>query len=396
VASGFNRLHLIIDRGTALPEESYTKNVFDRVEAFFRDELLLSEGAAEDAEGIVDWTSYIGSSPPRFVLGYTPSVAKPHLANFLINVSSDGFTDTLRDRFARFLLREFPGVQYEINRLSSGPPVDRPVQIRLSGTDSGRLFQIVDEVKARLRATDGITIIDDNWGARSKKIVIRIDEARARRVGVTNRDIATSLQTDLSGLEATQFREGDQLIPVTLRSTARERDDLARLSSLLVFSRSRGTSVPLGQVADIELVWEPAAIYRRNRLRTVTIGADVAPGVEPIAVARELGAWLETQRDEWGLGYRYELGGEIESSGTANESIGEKLPIAGLVIILLLVAQFNSLRKPVIVLATIPLALIGNLELRAQAAHMVFQQQVHPVRFVQLFCIAAFDDVVAQ
>jgi multidrug efflux pump len=333
-----------------------TEAMVDAVEAFIEEELVVTE----DREvGITDWTSYIGSSPPRFVLGFNPAVSRPNTALLLVNVSEDAFTDEAFRRLGDFLLREFPDCQVELERLSSGPPVDRPVQVRLSGVDSARLFQIVDDVKRRLRDTPGITDIDDDWGSRAKKLIIRIDEARARRVGVTNRDIANSLQTNLSGLDATDFREGDQLIPVTLRSSAAERDDLARLSSLLVFSPSQGSSVPLGQVADISLVWEPATILRRDRLRTVTVSAGVADGVEPIGIARALGEELEVEQASWGLGYRFELGGEIESSGEANASIGAKLPIAGLLIVFLLVAQFNSIRKPIIVLTTIPLAIVG-------------------------------------
>ncbi|MGF1468970.1 MAG: efflux RND transporter permease subunit [Sandaracinaceae bacterium] len=333
-----------------------TEAMVDRVEGFFRDELL---ARGEREEGVAGWTSFIGATPPRFVLGFDPSVPRPNTATVLVNVTSDEVNDDMQDRLERFLLREVPDIKYEIRRLSSGPPVDRPVQVRVSGRDTARLFELVDQVKARMRQTGGITNVDDDWGTRAKKIIIDVDEARARRVQLTNKDVATALETNLTGLEATPYREGDQVIPVTLRSSARERDNLSRLTSLNIFSSASGRSVPLGQVADVELVWEPASIYRRDRLRTVTIGADVLEGYEPIALARGLGDWLEGEQESWGLGYRFELGGEIESSGTANESINAKLPIAGLVIVLLLVAQFNSLRKPVIVLATIPLALIG-------------------------------------
>jgi multidrug efflux pump subunit AcrB len=140
---------------------------------------------------------------------------------------------------------------------------------------------------------------------------------------------------------------------------AAERHDLTKLETLNVYSQLTGSNVPLKQVADLKVKWEPPKILRRDRLKTVTVAADISEGLTPIAVSRDLDEWLKQEEGNWGIGYKYSLGGEIENSGRANASIGAKLPIAGLIIILLLVAQFNSIRKPTIILVTIPLGLIG-------------------------------------
>jgi multidrug efflux pump subunit AcrB len=176
---------------------------------------------------------------------------------------------------------------------------------------------------------------------------------------VTSQDIAISLQTFLSGLEATEFREGDELIPVTLRSVAAERQDIGKLESLNVYAQATGRSVPLKQVADVELVFQPSVIRRYNRLRTVTVEAGTTSGVTATDVTGRLLPWVDDQKSRWGLGYDYELGGEVEKSSNAQASIAAKLPVAGLIIVLLLVAQFNSIRRPLIILLTIPLSLIG-------------------------------------
>ncbi|MEM9864291.1 MAG: efflux RND transporter permease subunit, partial [Myxococcota bacterium] len=112
-------------------------------------------------------------------------------------------------------------------------------------------------------------------------------------------------------------------------------------------------------VLPFDLQFEPAAVKRRDRYRTVTVRADVSGDATAIGVIGEIEPWITEQQEAWPLGYRYEFGGEIESSVEANQSIGDKLPIAGLIIVLLLVGQFNSLRKPIVVLSTIVLALIG-------------------------------------
>ena len=149
------------------------------------------------------------------------------------------------------------------------------------------------------------------------------------------------------------------MIPVTLRSVGADRLDLSKLESLNVFSQSTGRSVPLSQVADLEVAWQPASIRRRDRLKTVIVEADLDPGFTAIAVNQELQPLLEADSANWPRGYSWEIGGEDEASQEANASIGAKLPIAGLIIVLLLVGQFNSLRRPAIILITIPLGLIG-------------------------------------
>jgi multidrug efflux pump subunit AcrB len=144
-----------------------------------------------------------------------------------------------------------------------------------------------------------------------------------------------------------------------LRSVATERQDLHKLDSLSVYSQATGVSVPLRQVADVEVAWQPSVIHRRDRLRTVSVESGVEPGYTAIDVVRQVQPWLEEQLESWGPGFSYELGGVNEESDKANASIAEKLPLAGLIILLLLVGQFNSLRRPLIILLTIPLSIIG-------------------------------------
>ena len=221
------------------------------------------------------------------------------------------------------------------------------------------LFQIVEEIEAKLREIRGTRNIGDNWGQRTKKILVNINNPRARRSGITNQDIAISLQSVLSGYQVTVYREGDEVIPVTMRSVAADRRDIGKLETLNVYSQQTGRSVPLNQVADLEVHWQPAKIYRRNRLKSVEIYADLVPGVTPAEITGVFIPWLDTEQQEWPVGYSYDLGGEYEQADKGNQSIMEKLPIAGLIIILLLVGQFNSIRRSVIILMTIPLGIIG-------------------------------------
>jgi multidrug efflux pump subunit AcrB len=337
-----------------------TDRVVADIERYLREEMLLDARAiAEDEEGVLNWAVFMGEGAPRFILSFIIEQTTPEYAVFVINATSREVIDELIPRLRRFCLDSFPDLKAQIDPLPLGPPIINPIEIRISGRDEDVIFGLVDTVKAKLHSLAGPTGISDDWGARAKKLMVRINEARAQRAGVSNFDIAVSLQTALTGFDTTEFREEDKVIPVTLRSVAADRRDLGKLESLNVFSLATGRSVPLEQVADIEVAWEPANIRRRNRLKTVTVQSDLEPGVTAIEIINQLTPWLEEQQSSWGLGYSWEFGGEYETSIEANESIMVKLPIAALAIVLLLVGQFNSYRKPAIILITIPFGIIG-------------------------------------
>lgn len=152
-----------------------------------------------------------------------------------------------------------------------------------------------------------------------------------------------------------------KVIPVVLRSESHERGDISELESINVYAQNSGQNVPLTQVADIIVAFEPSKILRRDRSKALTVSSelDERAGVTVFDIVAELEPWLVEQQDGWPVSYAYEIGGKSEVSTTANQSIVEKLPFAGLLILLLLVFQFKSLRKSAIILFTTPLALIG-------------------------------------
>ena len=306
-----------------------------------------------------DWVTYVGSGGPRFVLSHNPVPPTPSFALMVVNTSSPGAIASIRRELEEFTEDRYPDLELKTRLIENGPAVDNPVEIRLSGTDSTALFNAVDAVKKQYQDVGGLRNISDDWGRRQKKIEVRINQARAVRVGITNQDIALSMQAGLTGIQLTEYREGEDVIPVVLRSKASTLHDINKVSSLSVYNQSSGQAVPLRQVADVKLVWDIAKVYRRDGVRTVAVGAQLEPGVTAADRMLLIGPWLEAQREIWGPSVGIELGGESESSGDANEAIGAKLPIAAFIILLLLVGQFNSLRKSVIILTTIPLGLIG-------------------------------------
>jgi multidrug efflux pump subunit AcrB len=334
-----------------------TEAIVKEIESFMEKELAV---VADRPEGIVNWATFIGQGAPRFVLNFNPEQAKPEYAVMIVNATSVAEIEgAIIPKMEAFSFENFPDLSTTIMLLPTGPPPSAPVEVRLSGKDPDELFRIADRVKAKLRSIPGTKGIKDDWGLRTKKLRVNVNQPRARRAGLTNADVALSLQTVLSGYELTQYREEDEVIPIILRSVEADRKDIGKLESLNIYVQTTGQSVPLKQVADVEVVWQPAKIFRRDRLKTITVECDIEPYTTPIAVSGEMDAWLQGESESWGRGYKYELGGELEKSVKANESIAAKLPVAGFIILFLLVAQFNSLRRPLIILLTIPLGMIG-------------------------------------
>ena len=347
------KVELELPMGTRIEE---TQRVTQQVEGFIQQELLVNESRHE---GITQWVSYIGSGGPRFLLTHSPKPSSAQYALMVVNVSSLAVIDEVMAKIEHHALGHYPDLLVKLRKIENGSPIANPVEVRVKGKDQETLFAIVDEIKAQMAETQGLKAVSDNWGLPIKKIQVKINQTRARRAGVSSKDIAVSLQTGMSGLELTQYREGDEVIPVMMRSKAADRQDIGKLEALTVYSQASGYSVPLRQVADIEMVWEAANILRRDRFQTVTIGAQIDDSITASEAFAELTPWLEQQQQHWPFGYGFELGGEAESSGKANQAIADKLPIALLIIVVLLVSQFNSLRKAVLILTTIPLGLIG-------------------------------------
>jgi len=355
-------VELTLPLGTAIET---TETVVNRLEEFISEELTVDAGVDAEAgdeagqQGVTNWISYIGSGGTRFVLSHNPEPPGSNYALLVLNTTDNVIIDELIVRLNDFAFDQFPDVLIKAQRLSSAAAVNNPVEVRLYGSDTDALFAIMGEVKNEMAKVDGLQNITDDWGQRIKKLVVEINQQRALRAGVTNEDIAISLQSGLSGLELTQYREDDKVIPVIFRSVEADRQDIRKLQSLTIYSQSKGTAIPLTQVADIDIVWEPAKILRRDRLKAITVGAQVKPGFTAAEGFSAITPWLAQTSSQWPFGFRYELGGDAESSAKGNQSIADKLPIALFIILFLLVAQFNSIRKSVIILATIPLGIIG-------------------------------------
>lgn len=308
---------------------------------------------------IRNWLTFIGEGGPRFQLSLNPPSPNPANSFVIANTLDGKDVVEVIAGIEAHIRNKHPDMAAQIKRLDNGPPVDFPIIIRVSGRSIDTLYSISDQIAAFLYGLPQVSVAQNSWGLQTKKLLVRVDQELARRSGVTSEDVAYSLQAGLTGIELTQYREGDELIPVTLRTIAADRQDLSKLDGLSVYSQGTGANVPLKQVADVELAFEPGVIERRDRDRTLSLNVQLHPSATAAEVAAVLKPWLAEAVNEWPEGHSYEIGGETEESGDANASIAAELPMAGMIILLLLVGQFNSLRRPAIILATIPLGLVG-------------------------------------
>lgn len=332
------------------------------------DEALASDKVAgvvprQQRPGVVSWSAFVGQGAPRFVLGYAPEQPKEHYAYFVINAEHADFISEVIDDLSAFIREHFPEVLPRILPLRNGPPLQYPVEIRLRGDDPDTLEKIVGETENRLRAVDGLLRVGNNWGPQRPQVDVAIDPVRLKRAGLSHAEVARSLDTALRGRTVTVYRDGRDLLPIVLRRAGAASASLDQVKNVTMFRARDGKSIPLLEVADVGVGFDPPVIHRRDRQRTVTVRADISPSapraVTAFSVAHQLSAWLDEQAPAWPLGFGWEYGGEVESSGKADASIQAKQPIGLLIILFCLIFQFNTVREPVIVLLTLPFALTG-------------------------------------
>lgn len=328
-----------------------------RVERFITDSLVVG---TDREEGVVDWSSYIGKGPEAYDLGYFPGEPKSSYAHMLVNTTSDRANDLVIPKLRAFAERNLLDADVKVDRLVGSGGAEAPIEIRVSGSEPDELFRIADRIKTRLFQTPGVIHVTDDWGPRIKKLYVRIDDNKLARAGLTNQDVALSLLTSLSGFEVGEFRDEDQSIPITMKRAGSEDLAFAQLENLTVFSQTTGVNSPLSNVAEIEVPWQYARILRRDLERSMTIQAGVTDGYLTSTLMEDvIRPMMDEETSRWPPGYSLEYGGDAEGSSNAMGAVLLNLPLSLFIIVLLLVLQFNSIRKAGIIFATIPLGIVG-------------------------------------
>ncbi len=306
---------------------------------------------------VTSHVAYVGYGGPRFFLSLTPVDPAPHRAFVLVNLHTVDDVGPVIARVNAFLDAKLPGARTDAKRMWFGATEPGVVEIRLIGPDGDILAERGERLISAFHDIEGTIGIKQDWENKILKLIIDVDQTRARRAGVTSSDVASALNTTYSGKTISDYREGDKTIPIVLRGDDSLRFSLSGLQRVQVYSSGSDKFVALEQVAKVRGEWQFGRIQRRNQLRTLTVEAR-----NPNLPAPKLLAAITPALGELDLpaGYRFEIGGEIEKQSEADGNLLGTLPLALAGIILLLVGQFNSFRKGGIVVATIPLIMIGG------------------------------------
>jgi len=305
-------------------------------------------------------TTYAGGGATRFMLTYSPESANPSYGHMIIRTKSRDDIDLLAIELRERFYADFPAAQIMTKRLVFGPGGGSKIEARFSGPDADVLKALGDQAQAIFMKPDNkLGDVRTDW--RQRELVLRplFDEDRARIAGITRQDLSQSLKFATDGVQAGGYRDGDETIPIIVR---KERQDgvsaTETIYDTLVWSSSQSRYVPVDQVVS-EFVMEPqdTLIHRLDRVRTLTVKAETT-GTETAASAL---ARVRPQIEAMQLpaGYALEWGGEYESTNDAQASLGAQLPLGFLIMLIISILLFGSVRQPLIIWLMVPMSING-------------------------------------
>lgn len=361
-----------------LPEGSSLAATGAEAEKFAK---FLNENSAD----LKNFSYYVGEDLPRFVLTVTPRPDANNCAKFVIVAKSEENRDEVLKKIRAELEQNFSHVRTNINLIQTGPPADYPVMLRVSGAEIEKVQEIAEEVAAKISEDENITEISFDWHEKSKILKIEIDQDKIRALGISSQVIKSILYTEITGATVSEFYTGDRTIDIDLRLAVTDRNNLEEIKSLPIYLGAAGY-VPLEQIAKISLGAEYGLINRRNLKPCVTVQGKIFGGTSNDAAQKAFDS-VEDIRKNLPLGYKIEIGGDLERSEQSSAHIAAMLPPVILIIMTLLMLQLQNARAMILTLLTAPLGIIGVI-----FGLIIFQK---PLGFVaELGVIALFGMII--
>ncbi|GAA4228235.1 multidrug efflux pump subunit AcrB [Sagittula marina] len=323
------------------------------------DDMRLVEDWLAERDEVDSVSTFIGGGATRFMLTYAPEEALPTYGHLIIRANSLEEIPPLRadlEAFGRSTLTEG---EFRTERLAFGPGGGAPIAARFSGPDPVVLRELAEQAKTAFVATsDQLQDLRTDWRERELAIVPRFADERAKAAGVTREDLAQALEIGTDGIQVGYYREEDRLIPIILRSSSARDEGAAHLADLPVYSDAAETYIPVAQIVN-GFTWEAQNTFlvRRDRVPTITVLAGVPAGVNASAVFAEVRGAIEAI--ELPEGYVLEWGGEYENSTEAQASLGKQLPLSLIIMVLISVLLFGTIRQPVIIWLLVPMSVNG-------------------------------------
>lgn len=314
--------------------------------------------ALKGNEDVAHWSTYVGQGALRFVLSFDVQPPDISFGQIVIVTKSLEVRDRLKGKLQAYLKKTFPGTDAFVKLLDIGPPVGRPVQYRLSGPDVGKVRALSQQLAGVIAGNEHLGDVVFDWMEPARVVKVDVLQDKARQLGVTSEDIASTLNGIVDGTSITQVRDDIYLVKVLGRANASERGSIETLQNLQL-SGSNGQSVPLAAVATFRYELEQPTIWRRSRLPTITLKAGILDSVQPATVVDQLTAPIAEFGKKLPVGYHIAVGGSVEESGKGQAPIVAIVPVMLFVMATILMIQLQSFSRLFLVFSVAPLALIG-------------------------------------
>ena len=341
-------------------------------------------GADPDVER---FSTYVGQGAIRFYLPIDVALPNDAFAQLVVVTKGLKERNQVQARLEKALAERFPQLVTRIYPLELGPPVGWPVKYRVSGPDPSRLHAIAMQVAERLGATPGIRKVNFDWVEPARVMRVHIDQDQARQLGLSSQEIAQTMNAIVSGTTVTQVRDSIYLIDVVIRAEQTQRTSLESIRSLQI-PLHNGQSVPLRQIATFEYAQEYQTIWRRDRVPTLTVQADVDVGLLPATAIQAVQPKIDQIAATLPPGYRIATGGSAEESAKAKASVAAVVPAMLVVVMTILIFQLKSFQRVLLVLSVAPLGIIGVV-----AALILVQA---PLGFVAILGVLALVGMIAR
>lgn len=346
----------------------------------------LSESLKKDKD-IVNYSYYVGMGSPRFVLSLEPVSQNTNVAQFVILTKNVTAREHVTKNLQKLFDKGFENIQSHIKVIQNGPPSNYPVMLRVTGYDSDKVRQIAEKVRDTMAANPKLYNINFDWFEKMKVMSVKVDQDKVRMLGIDSQQISLALQGQLSGTTVSQFRQNDKTVDIVLKMDSANSHDLGYVKNLNITLPSGG-SIPLDQIAQISYNAEDGLIARRDLKPTITVQAEVLPGMTGNDAATDIYNKLESYRSKLPSGYSIDIGGALERSNKGLSQVRVVVPFMIVLIIMLLMFQLQNVPKMIMTLLTAPLGIIG-----VTLALVIFKS---PMGFVVVLGILALMGIIIR
>lgn len=321
-------------------------------------------GIADNLYGdnrVSSFSTYVGDSAPRFILLFDPLAPEDSHGQMILVARDSKVRDSLRDDTLAFIAEQYPDARAHARLITTGPPAEYPIMLRLSGKNVEDTAKFAKEAAALVSQYPGMKNVSMDWPEETPVVRLKIDQDKVRKLGGDNYSISRDLYVKLSGYKVAESYQGNQLVPISFRLEGSNAARLADLSSLPVHVGS-GRYVPLGEIADISYENETSTIWRRDLRPTITIRGEAGGDKTADSVVNELyDRTLKDFREHLPDGYTLEKGGAIENSEKSVQYLAAPVPIMIFLILMILMFELDKIPLMVIAGITGPLGLIGAI-----------------------------------